>query len=121
MTASTKELGHVVGWTVVLSPDDPNQERLEVDTPEAWEKAFERAGEDNGHGWPRGGQFFTRIQCADGTIDEDCGANPEALPIGTQLVCLTCKYCGKKRWSSYDHHDSQMLCICEDCNDKYDD
>ena len=121
MAASTKELGHVVGWTVVLSPDGPDQERIEDDTLEAWEKAFERSGEDDGHGWPRGGQFFTRVRCSDGTADEYCGANPEALPIGTQLTRLTCKYCGKKCWSSNSHHNSQMSCICADCNGKYDD
>ena len=119
MTAQKKEIGHVVGWTVVLSPDSPEQERIEVSTVAEWDLAFSRTSERKANGWPRGGEFYTRVQGPDGNIDERGGANPKAMPLGTAMIHLPCKYCREKEWFLYRPQlGQQTQCVCENCDER---
>jgi hypothetical protein len=118
MATQPQELGHVVGWTVVLSPGCSNEERIEVSTLAEWETARNRTSKPDADGCPRGGEFFTRIQ-GPNCVEESGGANPRSMPVGTKMILLSCRHCGEKFWFLYrPQYGPQTHCVCGNCNER---
>ncbi len=109
MTTQQPEVGHVVGWTMIVDPDGPKQWRIDGTTPEHWRRACMMI-EDLGLGI----EFVTRILGPYG-LEEDPGASIDTAP-GTKMVRLACKYCGKKEWFPLRPNPSTE-CVCADCSD----
>ena len=114
MTALPLEVGHVVGWTVILDQGGSHERRIEGITLNEWQEAIRQTDVGNEQGMPLGGTFFTRIQTPSEVV-ECPGANPKITP-GTKMFLYECHKCGKQRdW----YYRECTYCTCEKCSPDY--
>jgi hypothetical protein len=114
MTAQPQEIGHVLGWTVVLAPESHFEEHLEISTIDGWEAANRLIESRDCQGYPLGAQFFTRIHGPSG-VSESFGASPK-VPLGIKMIFLPCSHCGQGYWFVYRPEAIQTHCTCAECN-----
>jgi hypothetical protein len=117
MAAQHEEVvGRVVGYTVVIDPDGPEEHRLDITTVAEWGDWMRRIGTGD---YPYGARFYTKVLGPDG-VEESHGAHPVDDPIGTLKQRLECS-CGTREWFSRSRHEMDVnpaRFVCEACRER---
>ena len=117
-TKSSKEVvGHVVGYSVIVNPEQEGEQRFECATlAEAWAVADRAEPTREDCEFDGGARFHTRIQGPDGVIDEESGMPQRGeTQLQPERYSGLCQGCGKQIW--WPRPVAGSRCWCEKCSD----